>query len=553
MVKNNLNLLILLLIVQYQLFGQASYNDFNTSDKKYIFQDDFVDNRNSHFLGEAKTVTGKLENGQYYLKNNQNSYWIKFLTYQSDIKFKATKLKIDESKDFEIETNIKVLNSAKPEYPFGLIIGARWKDFNLIDRYYRFSFTPSGYYALQSDYELKWTAIKDWTKSSIVKPYSYNKLTYRKVGSTLYCFLNEQLVATTPYKYFFGDNIGVTFGPYASIYVDYFNIAYLEKQKVNEAPVITIYEPSQERGFKVVKTKVVTVRGKVTDDTGVFEVKANGIEADLSSSGDFTVQVPLAFGENEIEVKATDIRMKSSVRTLTVNRTEEAITTNEKRVALVIGNANYTGQANLGQNPINDARDIAATLKNLNFDVILKTDTDLNSMNNAIREFGRANSDADVALFFFAGHGMQIEKTNYLLPLNVNIRDKRDVSFEAVSVNTIQKIMESSNDDRLNIIVLDACRNNPFRSWERGGESGLANETPPSGTLIAFATSPGATASNGSGANGLYTGELIKQLQKPQRIEDVFINTRVEVEKKSGGRQSPWELARLRGIYYLRK
>ena len=192
-------------------------------------------------------------------------------------------------------------------------------------------------------------------------------------------------------------------------------------------------------------------------------------------------------------------------------------------------------------------------MRGLGFEVIIKTDANLYTMNNAIREFGRQNRDADVAFFYFAGHGMQVEQVNYLLPVGVNIREQNDVSFESVSVNTVQKIMETSNPDRLNLIVLDACRNNPFRSWQRGGNGGLADMTPPSGTLIAFATSPGATASNGSGHNGLYTGELIQQLKKPQRIEDVFINTRVEVEKKSGGQQSPWELARLRGKYFLVK
>lgn len=223
----------------------------------------------------------------------------------------------------------------------------------------------------------------------------------------------------------------------------------------------------------------------------------------------------------------------------------------EKRVALVFGNSNYQGAAHLGANPINDARDIASTLKTLGFEVVMRTDANLTTMNNAIRQFGRQNRDADVALFYFAGHGMQLERVNYLLPVEVNINDKNDVSFECVSVNTVQKIMETSNFDRLNLIILDACRNNPFRKWQRGGESGLAGMTPPSGTLIAFATSPGSTASNGSGQNGLYTGELVKQLKRSQRIEDVFINTRIEVEKKSGGQQSPWELARLRGKYFL--
>lgn len=330
----------------------------------------------------------------------------------------------------------------------------------------------------------------------------------------------------------------------------------------NNPPSITISEPDQSRGFKVVRENAVRVAGRATDSDGVYQVTANGLEANLQSGGYFSINVPLAIGDNSIVIKATDTKMKSATKTITVNRKSEDVvinnntnnvTTSEKRVALVFGNSNYTGQANLGQNPINDARGIASTLRGLGFEVIIKTDANLYTMNNAIREFGRQNKDADVAFFYFAGHGMQVEQVNYLLPVGVNIREQNDVSFESVSVNTVQKIMETSNPDRLNLIVLDACRNNPFRSWQRGGNGGLADMTPPSGTLIAFATSPGSTASNGSGHNGLYTGELIEQLKKPQRIEDVFINTRVEVEKKSGGQQSPWELARLRGKYFLVK
>lgn len=236
------------------------------------------------------------------------------------------------------------------------------------------------------------------------------------------------------------------------------------------------------------------------------------------------------------------------------NRVSSSITTiNEKRVALVFGNSNYTGVAHLGQNPINDANDMASTLRSLGFQVILKIDANREQMTSAIRDFGKINKDAQVAMFFFAGHGMQVNRANYLVPLGVNLDNQDDVRFECISVEVVQRVMEHSNADRLNLIVLDACRNNPFRSWERGGQGGLADMTPPSGTLIAFATSPGSTAANGTGRNGLYTGELIKQLSKPQRIEDVFINTRIEVEKISGGKQSPWELARLRGKYSLVK
>jgi hypothetical protein len=323
----------------------------------------------------------------------------------------------------------------------------------------------------------------------------------------------------------------------------------------NLAPKIRITPPG--KSFNVGHKKAIRISGIAEDTDGIHSVKVNEIEANLKSDGYFSATVPLSSGKNKITVIATDKRMASSVRSFIINEkdktTPPVITRSEKRVALVFGNSNYSGPANLNSNPINDANDIAATLQTLGFKVIVKTDATLSVMNNAIREFGRKNKDADIALFFFAGHGMQIENENYLVPIGVDIRDKNDVSFECISVNTVQKLMETSSSNRLNLIILDACRDNPYRSWQRGGESGLADMSPPSGTLIAFATSPGKTASNGDGENGLYTGELVKQLIIPQRIEDVFINTRVAVEKKSEGKQSPWELARLRGQYFLQK
>lgn len=337
---------------------------------------------------------------------------------------------------------------------------------------------------------------------------------------------------------------------------------YDKDDNENLPPEITITQPDISRGFQIIELKKQRIEGYAIDSDGIYEVKINGFDAILKSGGYFYIDLPLAIGDNNVKVTATDTKMMSITKTFNIYRKssnennvvdEPKIIEKEKRVALIFGNSNYQGAAHLGVNPVNDANDIAKTLQKLGFRIIVKTDANLNTMNDALRDFGQESRDADVALFYFAGHGMQIDRLNYLLPVGVNIKDKNDVSFEAVSVSTVQQIMETNNAKRLNIIILDACRNNPFRSWSRGGENGLADVNPPSGTLIAFATSPGSIASNGMGRNGLYTGELIKQLLIPQRIEDVFINTRVEVEKKSGGNQSPWELARLRGVYYLKK
>lgn len=222
------------------------------------------------------------------------------------------------------------------------------------------------------------------------------------------------------------------------------------------------------------------------------------------------------------------------------------------KVALVIGNANYTKNAVL-KNPINDANSIDSALQAINFKVIKVLDADYNTMRKAVSMFGKEARDADVAFFYFAGHGLQVDGTNYLIPLNANIETKEQVALECLSTELVLKTLEmTSSKSRLNVMVLDACRNNPFESWSRSSGSGLSAVTPPNGTLVAYATSPGKTAADGSGGNGLYTGELIKQLGTHQRIEDVFINTRVEVEEKSHGQQSPWELARLRGKYFLK-
>lgn len=223
----------------------------------------------------------------------------------------------------------------------------------------------------------------------------------------------------------------------------------------------------------------------------------------------------------------------------------------DKRVALLIGNGNYKGQAKLGDNPLNDAKDLGTLLKDLDFDVIIATDLEKSKMEMAIRRFQKESKSAEVALFFYAGHGMQTQDQNYLIPVEAKIEDEEDIKWECISLATIQDEMES--EEKLNIIILDACRNNPYRTWVRGGESGLASTKSVNGTIIAFSTSPGSISINSdqTGRNGLYTSELMKQLKLPQRITDVFMNTRNAVFKKSKKAQRPWEDSSLSAPFYL--
>jgi len=205
----------------------------------------------------------------------------------------------------------------------------------------------------------------------------------------------------------------------------------------------------------------------------------------------------------------------------------------------VMGNSNYKF-ASLLKNPKNDAELMKTTLQNLGFEVICVTDATRETMLNAIKQFREKIKDAQVTFFYYAGHGMQAKGINYLIPVDVNLETIDDAELYAVALGTIIKSFQDYND-KMNIVVLDACRNNPFRNLEhkiRADERGFKAEST-SGILVAFAANQGEYASDGTGKNGLYTQYLVQELQKSQRIEDVFTHTRVNVRKASEGKQNP--------------
>ena len=220
----------------------------------------------------------------------------------------------------------------------------------------------------------------------------------------------------------------------------------------------------------------------------------------------------------------------------------------EKRVALVIGNGNYLSGAKLS-NPANDARDIAASLRELGFQVIAKTDITQKEMNRAIIEFGSKLTADTIALFYFAGHGLQVRGKNYLLPVDAQIAAEAAVRAEGVDVDTV---LDQLGVSPLNIVILDACRNNPFERKFRSLGGGLAQIDAPKGTLIAYATAPGRTAADGNGRNGLYTQELLKAIKTPGlSVEQVFKRVRSGVTRASSDQQTPWESSSLTGEFYF--
>ncbi len=221
----------------------------------------------------------------------------------------------------------------------------------------------------------------------------------------------------------------------------------------------------------------------------------------------------------------------------------------QKRIALVIGNAKYA-TAPL-KNPVNDANLMAATLKKLGFEVNRITDASLKNMQNAVVKFIESIPNYDVALFYYAGHGIQVNGNNYLIPVDATLETEARARYEAIDINDINEAF-AKNSRKVNIMILDACRDNPFRSWMRGGDRGfIAPRQQAAGTIIAFATREGSTAADGTGDNGVFTKELAQQMQKPQSLVDVFQNTRSAVLAQTNYKQVPQEWNMLTASFWL--
>ncbi len=221
------------------------------------------------------------------------------------------------------------------------------------------------------------------------------------------------------------------------------------------------------------------------------------------------------------------------------------------RTALVIGNSDYTLMPLT--NPENDAEDIAAKLESLGFEVIFEKNTNRSKIKSLIREFGqRLKQNGGVGLFFYAGHGLQIDGKNYLVPVDFNATAAYEVADMAVDANLITGAMEEAGNP-MNIVLLDACRDNPFPRKSRSTSRGLARMDSASGTIIAYSTGPGDVAADGEGRNSPYTSNLLKYMDSPGlTIEQVFKKVRVGVEDSTEGKQLPWETSSLRGDFYFK-
>ncbi|HDN27073.1 MAG TPA: caspase family protein [Thioploca sp.] len=215
--------------------------------------------------------------------------------------------------------------------------------------------------------------------------------------------------------------------------------------------------------------------------------------------------------------------------------------------ALVIGNGRYAYSPL--RNPVNDAKAMTQKLVDKGFRVTRATNLDQRTMTMVVQAFKKELSDTQegVALFYFSGHGAQVNGQNYLIPVNNNDIKENNLGQHAVSAQSVLAMMREVNTG-MNLLILDACRDDPYQGSQKSNTRGLARMTPPRGALIAFAAAPGQPALDGDGRNGLYTSHLLKALDNAEhkRIEDVFMEIRDPVYKQSNRRQEPWYQATMR-------
>ena len=213
------------------------------------------------------------------------------------------------------------------------------------------------------------------------------------------------------------------------------------------------------------------------------------------------------------------------------------------RVALVVGNSSYLNVPSL-PNPANDAKLMAETLRSVGFELVggsAQLNLDKRAFDLAVQSFGRRLQGAEVALFYYAGHGVQVRGNNYLVPVNANPTRAADIDFQMLDVNLVLRQMEGSGT-RLNLVILDACRNNPFgRRGLRSVSGGLAEIQAPEGTLISFATQPGNVAADGTGGHSPFTKALAATIREPGLgLFDAFNSVGLAVKRATGGAQQPW-------------
>lgn len=335
----------------------------------------------------------------------------------------------------------------------------------------------------------------------------------------------------------------------------YFTYSVKGNDTPREKPVLewlsATASPSSSFDIKVgvrsqsdVQSTTVTVNGN--EFRGMHTVQGNGYAVTVNKT------VTLSQGVNTIVVTATNDGGTTTLRqNVTYTRNTPVITDTGKRIALVIGNAAYA-RSPLA-NPVNDAREISASLSDLGFEVKTVLDGTRRQMDDAISDLGRRAQSGGVALFYYSGHGIQNNGHNYLIPVGAKIASAADLEYECTDVNRVLSNLEESGCT-MNIVVLDACRDDPFsKSWARSASShGLTGINAPSGTFIAYATAPGSVAIDGSGFHSPFSQAFLNTLSVPGlALFDFFQQVQQSVQQQTDGQQIPWLASSFLGQFYF--
>jgi formylglycine-generating enzyme required for sulfatase activity len=228
----------------------------------------------------------------------------------------------------------------------------------------------------------------------------------------------------------------------------------------------------------------------------------------------------------------------------------------EPRIALIIANGNYKGDIGSLKNPVADGKLVSEALKKVGFTVNLVTDGDQRAMKSALNAFGEALAKAgpsSTGLFYYAGHGLQVSGQNYLIPVGASIKREGDVDLEALDAEAVLKQLTFSGA-KVQIVILDACRNNPLTRSFRSSEAGLVKIDAPIGSFVAYSTAPGSVAADGQGANSPFAAALATEVQKPgASIEEMFRNVRAKVIAETDSQQVPWDSSSLTAPFYFSK
>lgn len=315
------------------------------------------------------------------------------------------------------------------------------------------------------------------------------------------------------------------------------------------SPTTTEKQYNLKAGIKSnskIESCIVTLNG--VTERGINPIKNDGYDMTIDKI------LTLAEGSNEIKIEVRNAAGTiMSEKNITYKGIDKKPIVQQKRIALVMGNADYVESDKKLKNPVNDAVDVAAKLENLGFTVIRSLDQTQQGMEIAINDFGNKAKDYDVALFYYAGHGVQCQGNNYLIPIDAHLPEESYVPYKCTNVNLVLDLMEKSHCG-MKIVILDACRNNPFaRSWNRGVSNGGLNVmTAPRGTFIAFSTAPGDVAQDGQAGerNSPYTSALLQTLEIPNlSINDFFQEVLEKVATKTNDRQNPWVSGSFRGKF----